>query len=350
MFLYVKNTCISKNIQTIFLKTFITIQDTKNCLNSFKKEVRQGTSAEGRTRPFGEDSQGRGKTIGFVPTMGALHRGHIALLERAKRENVISVASIFVNPLQFNDKKDLEKYPRNLEKDSEMLKSAHCDVVFVPSVEEMYPKAPPAPKGGETGDVLRIFPPSGGFRGAEVMEGLHRPGHFQGVCVVVKKLFDIVEPTKAYFGEKDFQQLAVIKHMVKALKLPVEIVSCPTVREADGLAMSSRNTLLTAEERKNASLIFQTLQEVKTKWKGGPMEYGLSTFGRRRTEGWKNLAEKKINENPYLKLEYFEIVNSETLEPITDYRPDSYREQAVGLRACIAVKVGAIRLIDNIPL
>ena len=330
------------------MKTFITIHDTKNCLNSFKKE---------------------GKTIGFVPTMGALHKGHIALLERAKRENVISVVSVFVNPLQFNDKKDLEKYPRNLEKDSEMLKKAHCDVVFVSSSEEMYPPSPFQPlsdsqetgKGriGESESPLKFD--LGNLD--KVMEGLHRPGHFQGVCVVVKKLFDIVEPTKAYFGEKDFQQLAVIKHMVKALKLPVEIVSCPTVREADGLAMSSRNTLLTTEERKNASHIYKILIEAKVKlvrwntdsvplvgeeWKDGMLETAHSSMlpaFQPSIADLKKWVKDRINENPYLKLEYFEIVNSETLEPITDYR-----SPAVGLRACIAVKAGAIRLIDNISL
>ena len=257
--------------------------------------------------------------------MGALHKGHLALLERAKRENDIAVSSIFVNPLQFNDKADLEKYPRTLEKDAELLKSAGCDVIFVPSAEEMYPASAPSHLLGERGVDLGMLD--------KVMEGELRPGHFQGVCVVVKKLFDIVQPNKAYFGEKDFQQLAVIKHMVNALKIPVEIVPCATVREPDGLAMSSRNTLLSPDERKSAPLIYQTLQKIEEDWKAG------------RLQGGKRAAEKKINESPYFKLEYLEIVNSETLEPFTDYR-----SPAAALRACIAVKAGSIRLIDNIAL
>ena len=287
---------------------FKTIQEVKNCLLKLKNE---------------------GRTIGFVPTMGALHRGHIALLERAKKENDIVTSSIFVNPLQFNDKKDLEKYPRTLDKDSEMLRSAHCDVVFAPSTNEMYHPSPnPSPKGDGNKAFAELNLALGTLD--KVMEGTHRPGHFQGVCVVVKKLFDIIEPNKAYFGEKDFQQLAIIKHMVKVLNLPVQIISCPTVREADGLAMSSRNTLLTTDERKNAPLIFRTLTEVKKKWKDG------------RTEGWKDVVEKTINANPFLKLEYFEVVNSETLLPVSSWA------ETKGLRACIAVKAGSVRLIDNI--
>lgn len=264
--------------------------------------------------------------------MGALHRGHISLLERAKRENDIAVASIFVNPLQFNDKKDLQKYPRTLEEDIEKLIQSRCDMLFSPSVEEMYP--PPlsnSPQRGEDMEVMlnKLFPPSGGFRGGEVMEGAHRPGHFQGVCLVVKKLFDIIEPAKAYFGEKDFQQLAIIKHMVKILQMPVVIIPCPTVREAEGLAMSSRNALLNSDERKNTSHIYKTLQGARDKERGTIQEL-------------KKWVSYKINENPFLQLEYFEIVNSETLIPIQDWK------ESKNLQACIAVKVGTVRLIDNI--
>ena len=312
------------------MQVFTTINEVKNCLISFKKE---------------------GKTIGFVPTMGALHRGHISLLERAKKENDVCVASIFVNPLQFNDKKDLEKYPKTLEKDSKMLKSAHCDVLFAPSSEEIYPPSPFHPlsdsqetEKGRKGESERSPLKFDLGNLDKIMEGKYRPGHFQGVCVVVKKLFDIIEPTKAYFGEKDFQQLAIIKHMVKELKIPVEIISCPTFREADGLAMSSRNTLLTKEERKNASLIFKTLQEVKEKT-SPPTPLLKTGEGRMNIASIKQWAKEKINKNPFLKLEYLEIVNSETLELITDIRLPT-----LNLRACIAVKAGAVRLIDNIAL
>ncbi len=282
------------------MEIFSTIKETRDCLINLKKE---------------------GKTIGFVPTMGALHRGHISLLEQAKKENDISVSSIFVNPTQFNDKKDLEKYPRTIEDDILKLKAAHCDVLFAPGVEEMYPSTLVKEPEIDLGNL------------GKVMEGKLRPGHFQGVCTVVKKLFDIVLPNKAYFGEKDFQQLAVIKYMVRILNIPVEIIPCPTFREADGLAMSSRNVFLNPDERKNVPLIYKTMMEAKL----------LNT--NKTISELKKWVEEKVNENPFLKLEYFEIVNSETLQLITDtLLPIS------GCRACIAVKVGTIRLIDNIAL
>ena len=297
------------------LQVFSTIQDTKKHLNFLKKQ---------------------GKSIGFVPTMGALHRGHTSLLERAKRENDIAASSIFVNPLQFNDKKDLEKYPRTIESDIEKLKSAGCDMLFAPSADEMYPDSLKKEDRNKENEIV--------FLGHLdlIMEGAHRPGHFQGVCVVVKKLFDIMEPDKAYFGEKDFQQLAVIKHMVKALNIPVEIISCPTVREAGGLAMSSRNMLLTTEERKNAAHIYKTLIEAKVKLE--KKHHSGIPLANHSPDELKKFVEDKINENPFLQLEYFEVVNSETLVPITDYR-----SPITALRACIAVKVGNVRLIDNIP-
>ena len=262
----------------------------------------------------------QGKTIGFVPTMGALHHGHISLLERAKRENDVTVCSIFVNPLQFNDKKDLEKYPRTLEEDIHKLTSSHCNYLFSPSSEDIY----------STPESKKIILNLGLLD--KVMEGAHRPGHFEGVCVVVKNLFEIVTPNKAYFGEKDFQQLAIIKYMVKTLKLPVEIIGCPTIRESDGLAMSSRNALLNTDERKNAAHIAQTLFEAKK-------------HGKEKTiDEFKKWTTSRINENPFLTTEYFEIINSETLQPVSSWT------NASNVRICVAVKIGSIRLIDNIAL
>ena len=282
------------------MKIFTLIQEIKNYINSNKKE---------------------GKTIGFVPTMGALHQGHISLLEKAKKENNITIASIFVNPLQFNDKEDLKKYPRTLETDLEKLNVAGCDVVFNPTADEMYFEL--RVRNQKTDAVIDLEDLD------KVMEGVQRPGHFQGVCIVVKKLFEIIEPNKAYFGEKDFQQLAVIKHMVNTLNIPVEIIACPTLREEDGLAMSSRNTLLTPDERKNAPLLYKTL------------------LGSKETQGTISQIKKwvtdQINSNHFMKLEYFEIVNAETLMPLHSVN------DAKEIRACIAVKMGSVRLIDNIP-
>ncbi|MBI4947634.1 MAG: pantoate--beta-alanine ligase [Bacteroidetes bacterium] len=311
------------------MEIFSTIKETKECLMSLKKE---------------------GKTIGFVPTMGALHRGHASLLERGEKENDISVSSIFVNPIQFNDKKDLEKYPRTISEDIIKLKSAHCDVLFAPSVEEMYPAAPipsfcdslKEPEKRRQKKTEKNNPFDLGNLD-NVMEGKQRSGHFQGVCVVVKKLFDIIQPDKAYFGEKDFQQLAIIKHMVQTLSVPVEIVPCPTVREPDGLAMSSRNTFLNPDERKNAALIYKALMEVKN-LTSPPNPSSPKGKESMKVADLKKWVEQKINENPFLKLEYFEVVNSETLASVKDWN------EAIPLRACIAVKAGAIRLIDNIAL
>jgi len=300
--LYIKINENSKIIPPFSLEIFSTIKETKDRLFNLKKE---------------------GKTVGFVPTMGALHPGHIALIERAKKENDVVVSSIFVNPLQFNDKKDLEKYPRTIEEDIIKLKSAHCDVLFAPSVEEMYPTSNKPPSSEVTFDLGSLD---------QVMEGKLRPGHFQGVCVVVKKLFEIVQPDRAYFGEKDFQQLAVIKHMVRTLGIPVEIVPCPTLRETDGLAMSSRNTRLSPDERKNAPLIFKTMTEAK------------SLREKENIQKVKTWVEEKINENPFLQVEYFEIVNPETLQSVRSW------DESKNLQACIAVKAGSVRLIDNIPM
>ena len=262
------------------------------------------------------DSKRNGKRIGLVPTMGALHKGHLSLVERCVRENDICVVSVFVNPTQFNDKHDLETYPRTLEADCALLESAGCDFVFAPSVEEMYPE--PDTRTFDFGTVM------------QVMEGAKRPGHFNGVAQVVSKLFYIVEPDNAYFAEKDFQQLAVIRAMVKQLQIPVQINACPIVREADGLALSSRNTRLTPALRQKAPLIARTLQESKalaaTKSVREVIDYVVST----------------LNADPDLEVEYYEIVDGDSLVSIQDWKDTSY---AVG---CVTVYCGEVRLIDNI--
>ena len=262
------------------------------------------------------DSKRNGKRVGLVPTMGALHKGHLSLVERCVRENDICVVSVFVNPTQFNDKHDLETYPRTLEADCALLESAGCDFVFAPSVEEMYPE--PDTRTFDFGTVM------------QVMEGAKRPGHFNGVAQVVSKLFYIVEPDNAYFGEKDFQQIAVIRAMVKQLQIPVQINACPIVREADGLALSSRNTRLTPALRQKAPLIARTLQESKalaaTKSVREVIDYVVNT----------------LNADPDLEVEYYEIVDGDSLVSIQDWKDTSY---AVG---CVTVYCGEVRLIDNI--
>ncbi len=265
---------------------------------------------------FSYSARKNGKSIGFVPTMGALHQGHLMLARQAAAENDLMVCSIFVNPIQFNNPLDLKKYPRDLEADSRMLLSIGCDVIFYPSVEEMYPQ--PETKVYDFGMLDKV------------MEGKFREGHFNGVAIVVKKLFDIIEPHKAYFGEKDFQQLAIIKSLVNQEGLPVEIISCPIIREADGLAMSSRNKRLTHTQRRQAPHIFTTLKEV------------AQIIKHRRVEEVKAWVQKSINSNPEMELEYFEIADPQTLLPITGTLD---QQSAV---ACIAVYMGPIRLIDNI--
>ncbi|SDC60590.1 pantoate--beta-alanine ligase [Williamwhitmania taraxaci] len=256
------------------------------------------------------------KKIGFVPSMGALHEGHVSLVTRCVAENDVCVVSIFVNPAQFNDPNDLKNYPRNLEEDLNLLRSVGCDVVFAPTEKEVYP----------TADTTSF---DLGFLDT-IMEGKHRPGHFQGVAKVVHRLFEIVKPHTAYFGEKDFQQIAVIRRMVNLTGQSVNIVSCPIIRESDGLALSSRNLLLTPEHRKSAPLIAKTLSEAKRK-KG---EVGVIEL--------KKWVVEQINSNPLLEVEYFEIVNFKTLEPITTWH---LGDDTIG---CITVKAGNIRLIDNI--
>jgi pantoate--beta-alanine ligase len=269
------------------------------------------------TRNYLEEVRNSGKTVGFVPTMGALHQGHLDLVRRSCKENDITGCSIFVNPIQFNNQEDLSKYPRTLPEDIRMLEEAGCNLVFVPSVEEMYPE--PVEEKYNFGELEKV------------MEGAHRPGHFNGVAVVVKKLLDIFRPHRAYFGEKDFQQLRVIQSLVKMKEIPVEIVPCPTVREADGLAMSSRNRRLSADERAVAPEIYRTLQHARELAKKMPVAEVLSICE-------KNLAEKGF------RVDYFEIADIETLQPLKDW------EDSPGGIACVAAFLGPVRLIDNMIL
>jgi pantoate--beta-alanine ligase len=273
------------------------------------------------------------KTLGFVPTMGALHQGHLELVKRSKKENNFTVCSIFVNPTQFNDLSDLEKYPRNLENDSRLLESVNCDVLFAPEVAEVYNQHELELKKNKIEDKSWAGGKSVDFGSLDkVMEGAHRPGHFNGVAQIVSKLFRIVKPDKAYFGQKDFQQVAVIKSMTKQLELPVKIVVCPIVRETDGLAMSSRNVRLTEKDRKAAPLIAETLFKVK-EFRSAHTPAELKEF-----------AAKQIKSEQQMELEYFEIADSETLQAINGF------EESKSAVACIAVKLGNVRLIDNIIL
>jgi pantoate--beta-alanine ligase len=260
-----------------------------------------------------------GKTIGFIPTMGALHEGHLSLVEESRKANDITVCSIFVNPFQFNNKQDLEKYPRNLNADRSLLQAAGCDYVFIPEDKEIYPDGMPS---------LDI-----NFGTLDkVLEGKFRPGHFKGVAIIVKKLFEIISPDNAYFGKKDYQQLLVIRYLVSVFQLPVKIHACPTFREADGLAMSSRNLRLTIGEREMAPLIYQTLCKAKEK------------AGHLPVKDLRKWAIKKINSNPAFKVEYFEIVDKINLHIL-----ESWKEKENAL-ACTAVFLGDVRLIDNIEL
>jgi pantoate--beta-alanine ligase len=258
------------------------------------------------------------ESIGFVPTMGALHEGHIALARRSVQENMVTIMSIFVNPTQFNDADDLKKYPRNLEEDVRLLKYEKVDYVFAPETEDIYPK-----------EDTRTFD----FKGLDtVMEGKYREGHFNGVAQVVSKLLEIIPADRAYFGTKDFQQLSIVKYLVKNYMpdIETEIEAYPTVREKDGLAMSSRNSLLSKSERMAAPVIYETLSHYKTK---------VNTLG---ADEIKDEVVKKIDAHPLLTVEYFEIVNNESLQPVSEIVPG----QTTG---CIAVYAGKVRLIDNIP-
>lgn len=277
------------------MKLIQTIQELRTELDALRKE---------------------GKTIGLVPTMGALHAGHASLVKRAVAENDVVVVSDFVNPTQFNDKNDLLKYPRTLDADCKLLEECGASFVFAPSVEEIYPE-----------------PDTRQFSYAPldtVMEGKFRPGHFSGVCQIVSKLFLIVEPTRAYFGEKDFQQLAIIREMVRKYPFNLEIVGCPIVREADGLALSSRNARLSDEQR------IQALQISKTLF--ASVEYA-QTHTLAET---KAFVESAISTAEGLRLEYFEIVDGNSLQTVCDWKDGSY------IVGCITVFCGEVRLIDNI--
>ncbi|NOU17027.1 MAG: pantoate--beta-alanine ligase [Bacteroidales bacterium] len=267
------------------------------------------------TKKILNNHRSSGKTIGFVPTMGALHQGHISLVDKAVNENDVVIVSLFVNPTQFNDKSDLKNYPRTPENDIKLLEESGVHYIFMPSEQEIYPEKD-----------TRIF--DFGLLD-KVMEGEHRPGHFNGVAQVVSKLFDIVEPHRAYFGQKDFQQLAVIRHLVKQLKLKIEIIGCPIMREPDGLAMSSRNLLLDPEKRKSAPNIHKTLTEARNK------------VNELSVKGLIHWVVTNINKDSNLIVEYFSLVDSETLQPVSNW------EDSKSIIGCIAVQAGNVRLIDN---
>lgn len=254
--------------------------------------------------------------IGFVPTMGALHQGHLSLVSEASKNASVVVVSIFVNPTQFNNSNDLKRYPRDLQTDLDALSTVKCDVVFAPEVDEVYPETD-----------TREF----NFGALEtVMEGKYRPGHFNGVAQVVSRLFDMVRPDKAFFGLKDFQQLAIIRAMTKQLQLPVEIVPCDTVREKDDLAMSSRNMLLSTMHRKNAPVIARTLFE------------SCNFVASKSVEETKESVISAINATQGLEVEYFEIVDGYTLQPVDNWNDSDY------IVGCIAVFADEVRLIDNV--
>jgi len=262
-----------------------------------------------------------GKSIGLVPTMGALHKGHMSLIKLSMDENDITVCSIFVNPTQFNDPADLKRYPRPVESDCQMLEEEGCDVLFMPSVEEMYPN----------NDYTLLNEDFGMLD--KVMEGKSRPGHFAGMITIVNKLFKYVKPHKAYFGNKDFQQLTLVKYFVKKHALPILVRECPISRDTDNLAMSSRNRLLSDEERKAATLIPTTLLEVYNMW------------GNRSIADLQAFVANEFAKEPVLRLDYFEIVHFDTLQPMEEpVAEDSH------VIACIASFAGKIRLIDNIKL
>ena len=263
-----------------------------------------------------DECRGRGCSIGLVPTMGALHEGHASLVRRSVAENDVTVVSVFLNPTQFNDPKDLERYPRTLEADCELLEACGADIVFAPGVEEVYP---------EPDTRCFSYPPTD-----SVMEGAMRPGHFNGVCQIVSKLFSYVEPDRAYFGEKDYQQIAVIRRMVADLGFGLEIVPCPVIRQADGLAMSSRNTLLSDEERQTAANIYRVLNESRT--------LGLSV------QQTHDYVVKEIDASPMLEVQYFNIVDGDTLADVSSW------DEAQSIVGCITVFCGEkpIRLIDHI--
>lgn len=262
-----------------------------------------------------EALRNQGKSIGFVPTMGALHEGHASLIKKARSENDSLVVSIFINPTQFDEPSDLENYPRKMDADLSMLQSMETDIAFTPSVIEMYPE-----------EDNRTFNLEGLDR---VMEGKVRTGHFNGVVQIVSKLFETVRPDRVYFGQKDFQQLVIINKLVQLLHMDITIVSCPIVRDPDGLAMSSRNELLTSEEREAAPFIYITLKIAREK---------RATLSPAELKAW---VAAQFENHPLMDLEYFEIVNDKDLTPVQAWNEN------VGKVGCIAVRLGNVRLIDN---
>ncbi len=285
------------------------IHTTKeNLIQAISKQRKLGLQAE------------KTPTIGFVPTMGALHKGHLSLVQRALEENDLAVVSIFVNPTQFNNPKDLEKYPRSPEKDLELLENISNDlIVYLPQISDLY---------GET-VISREYD----FEGLEFeMEGKHRKGHFDGVGTVLSKFFEIVKPDKAYFGEKDFQQLQIVKKLVAIENLYLKVVGCPILRERNGLAMSSRNVRLSKQQFQEAALIHKTLLEVREK------------FATYSSAELNELVAERFLSNPNFKLEYFEIANEETL------KTEKHKNASTKYRAFIAAFLGEVRLIDNMPL
>ena len=260
----------------------------------------------------------REKVIGFVPTMGALHEGHASLIQAALEQCEVVVCSIFVNPIQFNNPNDLATYPRHEEEDLDMLRNLGCHLAFLPDEDEVYPHKPM-----ESYD----------FNGMDkVMEGAFRPGHFSGVAAVVRRLFEIVKPHKAYFGEKDFQQLAIVRQLTEKLHFDIDIVGCPTIREKSGLAKSSRNERLNPEEKEQATLLFQSLQRAKELAK----KQEVASVKQKIQQLYSNQAD--------VKLEYFELVNTRTLQPVAEWNVKE------GVTACVAAHVGQVRLIDNMVL
>lgn len=259
-----------------------------------------------------------GKTLGFVPTMGALHEGHMSLVRSSRSQCNVTAVSIFVNPLQFGPAEDLAKYPRTLQRDSEMLEQAGVELLFVPSVEEMYP---PGAKTRVLVDEL-----------SDKLDGASRPGHFVGVTTVVNKLFEIVRPDRAFFGQKDAAQVAVLRKMVRDLDMDVEMIVCPIVRERDGLALSSRNTYLTPEQRQQALVLHRSLLRVQL----------AADRGERDSAKLRQIGEEVIAEEPGARLDYFAVVDPMTLDPVTD--------TSRGALVAVAAYVGVTRLIDNILL
>ncbi len=258
-----------------------------------------------------------GRSIGFVPTMGALHQGHLSLVDASTRDNDDTVVSIFVNPTQFNQREDFDQYPRDLDGDIKKLGDAGANIIFTPTENEMYPE--PDNRVFDFGQLDKV------------MEGRHRPGHFNGVAQIVSRLFDIVKPHRAYFGEKDFQQLAIIRDLVSQLNMDIEIIACPIIREADGLAKSSRNARLTEEQRKHAPKIAEAIYKAR------------DLAGEYSVDQVKQKVINELNQDPFIDVEYFEIVDEKTLQPIGQWDDTYYK------RACVAAWAGKVRLIDNVP-